>query len=150
MLQKYWETADTKYLIEIIPKLKLTDEQSIKERGMSYDLSLINALLLQVASHASQDHLPFTIVRYFHCARSNCCIFQGASTTVPLDDAPLEAKMLLFLGASLDFEGRYLLISCISNHLRYPNLHTHYFSCTILWMFQEAGDNTAIQEQITR
>lgn len=33
--------------------------------------------------------------------------------------------------------------------LRYPNSHTHYFSCTLLYLFAEANQE-AIQEQITR
>lgn len=46
-------------------------------------------------------------------------------------------------------EGRYLLINALANHLRYPNLHTHYFSCAILFLFTEAGSEL-VQEQITR
>lgn len=96
------------------------------------------------------------ISRSVVCLQNGCrgnnspFVYQGASSVVPFEDASLEAKMLLHLTISLDFEGRYLLMSCISNHLRYPNLHTHYFSCILLWMFQEADENTAIQEQITR
>jgi CCR4-NOT transcription complex subunit 1 len=33
--------------------------------------------------------------------------------------------------------------------LRYPNSHTHYFSCLLLYLFGEANTET-IQEQITR
>ena len=33
--------------------------------------------------------------------------------------------------------------------LRYPNSHTHYFSCCLLYLFAEANTE-AIQEQITR
>ena len=45
--------------------------------------------------------------------------------------------------------GRYLFLNAIANQLRYPNSHTHYFSCTLLYLFAEAN-NEAIQEQITR
>ncbi|EDO05906.1 CCR4-Not complex component Not1 family protein [Babesia bovis T2Bo] len=31
--------------------------------------------------------------------------------------------------------GRYVLVNAISRHLRYPNLHTHFFSCLLLWLF---------------
>ena len=33
--------------------------------------------------------------------------------------------------------------------LRYPNSHTHYFSCLLLYLFGEANTET-IQEQVTR
>lgn len=46
-------------------------------------------------------------------------------------------------------EGRYLLINALANQLRYPNLHTHYFSCAMLFLFTEAGSEL-VQEQITR
>ena len=45
--------------------------------------------------------------------------------------------------------GRYLYLNAIANQLRYPNSHTHYFSCTLLYLFAEANSE-AIQEQITR
>lgn len=47
------------------------------------------------------------------------------------------------------FPGRYLFLNAIANQLRYPNSHTHYFSCTMLYLFAEANTE-AIQEQITR
>lgn len=40
-------------------------------------------------------------------------------------------------------------MNAIANQLRYPNSHTHYFSCTMLYLFAEANTE-AIQEQITR
>jgi len=45
--------------------------------------------------------------------------------------------------------GRYLFLNAIANQLRFPNSHTHYFSCTLLYLFAEANSE-AIQEQITR
>uniref|UniRef100_A0A2C9JP63 CCR4-Not complex component Not1 C-terminal domain-containing protein n=1 Tax=Biomphalaria glabrata TaxID=6526 RepID=A0A2C9JP63_BIOGL len=45
--------------------------------------------------------------------------------------------------------GRYLFLTAIANQLRYPNSHTHYFSCALLYLFRQANDQT-IQEQITR
>ena len=53
------------------------------------------------------------------------------------------------LAVDLDTEGRYLFLNAIANQLRYPNSHTHYFSCTLLYLFAEANLES-IQEQITR
>merc|ERR1712076_325250 len=53
------------------------------------------------------------------------------------------------LAVDLDTEGRYLFLNAIANQLRYPNSHTHYFSCAVLHLFAEANSE-AIQEQITR
>ena len=51
--------------------------------------------------------------------------------------------------STLDAEGRYYLLNAIANQLRYPNNHTHYFSCVLLYLFAEANSEF-IQEQITR
>jgi CCR4-NOT transcription complex subunit 1 len=53
------------------------------------------------------------------------------------------------LAADLDTEGRYLFLNALANQLRFPNNHTHYFSCVLLYLFAEAGQEI-IQEQITR
>jgi len=45
--------------------------------------------------------------------------------------------------------GRYLFLNALANQLRYPNSHTHYFSCVILYLFAEVTQ-PLIQEQITR
>jgi CCR4-NOT transcription complex subunit 1 len=39
----------------------------------------------------------------------------------------------------LDTEGRYLFLNAVANQLRYPNNHTHYFSCVLLSLFAEAN-----------
>lgn len=41
------------------------------------------------------------------------------------------------------------MVNALANHLRYPNAHTHYFSCAVLTLFADANDER-IQEQITR
>lgn len=52
-------------------------------------------------------------------------------------------------GIHFSLSGRYLFLNAIANQLRYPNSHTHYFSCVLLYLFAEANTE-AIQEQITR
>lgn len=42
------------------------------------------------------------------------------------------------MAAELDTEGRYLFLNALANQLRYPNSHTHYFSCVLLYLFAEA------------
>eukprot|EP01061_Rhynchopus_euleeides_P015837 TRINITY_DN26935_c0_g1_i1.p1 TRINITY_DN26935_c0_g1~~TRINITY_DN26935_c0_g1_i1.p1 ORF type:complete len:626 (+),score=319.62 TRINITY_DN26935_c0_g1_i1:126-1880(+) len=53
--------------------------------------------------------------------------------------------------AQLEPVGRYYFIGALTNQLRFPNNHTHYFSCVILHLFLEDLPNQeAMQEQITR
>lgn len=54
-----------------------------------------------------------------------------------------------YLAINLDAVGRYILFNSIANQLRYPNNHTHYFSCVLLFLFAEASQEI-IQEQVTR
>ncbi|KAI8885796.1 Not1-domain-containing protein [Backusella circina FSU 941] len=61
--------------------------------------------------------------------------------------APMEVYQRLL--SELDSHGRYLFLSAIANQLRYPNNHTHYFSCVLLYLFSESKEE-AIKEQITR
>ena len=42
------------------------------------------------------------------------------------------------LAAELDTEGRYLFLNALANQLRFPNSHTHYYSCVLLYIFAEA------------
>jgi len=61
-------------------------------------------------------------------------------------------KILFYFSINFFFQiflGRYLFLNAIANQLRFPNSHTHYFSCTLLYLFAEANSE-AIQEQITR
>ena len=41
------------------------------------------------------------------------------------------------LAADLDTEGRYLFLNALANQLRFPNNHTHYFSCILLYLFDQ-------------
>ena len=37
-------------------------------------------------------------------------------------------------------EQRYLFLNAVANQLRYPNNHTHYFSCVLLYLFVESHE----------
>ena len=58
-------------------------------------------------------------------------------------------EILSTLAAEFDSEARYNLLNAMANQLRYPNSHTHFFSCAILHIFSTAKDEK-VQEQITR
>ena len=100
--------------------------------GNRYNIQLINALVMYVGTSAIQylrtKGLTPTMSAIAHTSHMD--IFQN-------------------LAVDLDTEGRYLFLNCIANQLRYPNSHTQYFSCTLLYLFAEANQES-IQEQITR
>ncbi|XP_031420064.1 CCR4-NOT transcription complex subunit 1 isoform X4 [Clupea harengus] len=107
-------------------------DQVSSEPGNRYNIQLINALVLYVGTQA---------IAHIH----------NKGSTPSMSTITHSAHMDIFqnLAVDLDTEGRYLFLNAIANQLRYPNSHTHYFSCTMLYLFAEANTE-AIQEQITR
>jgi CCR4-NOT transcription complex subunit 1 len=57
--------------------------------------------------------------------------------------------MIMRLLNDFDNEGRYYVLSGIANQLRFPNSHTHYFSCLLFQLFADSQAKI-IKEQITR
>jgi CCR4-NOT transcription complex subunit 1 len=100
--------------------------------GNRYNIQLINALVMYVGTSAIQ-------------------FIRAKGLTPSMSTIAHSSHMDIFqnLAVDLETEGRYLFLNCIANQLRYPNSHTHYFSCTLLYLFAEANQE-AIQEQITR
>lgn len=119
--------APVTFLSELRSNLQIS-----QEAGSRYNIQLMNALVLYVGTTA------ITFIR-------------GKGHTPNMSTIAHSAHMDIFqnLAVDLDTEGRYLFLNAIANQLRYPNSHTHYFSCTLLYLFAEANTE-AIQEQITR
>eukprot|EP00518_Triparma_eleuthera_P010376 CAMPEP_0182471206 /NCGR_PEP_ID=MMETSP1319-20130603/19909_1 /TAXON_ID=172717 /ORGANISM="Bolidomonas pacifica, Strain RCC208" /LENGTH=162 /DNA_ID=CAMNT_0024671731 /DNA_START=1 /DNA_END=486 /DNA_ORIENTATION=+ len=99
--------------------------------GTRYDVPAINALVLYVGMHAITQ-----------LQSDNASAENSLAHSAPID-------ILQRLIQAFDCEGRYLLLNGIANQLRYPNSHTHYFSCVILYLFAEASEEI-VKEQITR
>jgi len=102
-------------------------DDGVAGAGTRYNVSAINALVLHVGVTAIEQ--------------------AKASADAMTHGAPMD--VFQHLAVDLDAEGRYILLNAVANHLRYPNSHTHYFSCVLLQLFAEANKDV-IQEQITR
>lgn len=127
-LDSYIKTrSPVTFLSELRSSLQLSNEA-----GVRYNIPLMNALVLYVGTQA---------ISYI----------QSKGLTSSMSTITHSSHMDIFqnLAVDLDTEGRYLFLNAIANQLRYPNSHTHYFSCTLLYLFAEANTE-AIQEQITR
>mmetsp|Transcript_2543 Transcript_2543/g.3674 ORF Transcript_2543/g.3674 Transcript_2543/m.3674 type:complete len:2114 (+) Transcript_2543:96-6437(+) len=108
-------------------KLKKSSET---KSGCKYDVKLINSLVLHVGMQGiAKLQVKNEMVSQF---QDNSCmdIFERLVT-------------------KLDAEGRYYVLNAIANQLRYPNNHTHYFSCVLLYLFLQS-DVDIVKEQITR
>lgn len=106
--------------------------QVANEPGKRYNSQLMNAVVLYVGTQA---------IAYI----------RAKGQTPNMSTIAHSAHMDIFQNFTVDFdfEGRYLFLNAIANQLRYPNSHTHYFSCCLLYLFAEANSE-AVQEQITR
>ncbi|XP_031558067.1 CCR4-NOT transcription complex subunit 1-like isoform X2 [Actinia tenebrosa] len=127
-LDSYLKTrTPVTFLTELRSHLQVSTEP-----GTRYNVPLMNALVLYVGTQA---------IAYIH----------SKSGTPSMSTITHSSHMDIFqnLAVDLDTEGRYLFLNAIANQLRYPNSHTHYFSCVLLYLFAEANTE-AIQEQITR
>ncbi|KAI9104094.1 CCR4-Not complex component, Not1-domain-containing protein [Phlyctochytrium arcticum] len=129
-VDQYLKTRGPNSFLQELPSrlVKSVDEATGEK---SYNTSLMNALVLHVgvqaigptSSKPSQGPLPIT-----HTAHMD---------------------IFLQLASDLDTNGRYAFFNAIANQLRYPNSHTHFFSCTLLFLFAESSEEI-VQEQITR
>ena len=69
------------------------------------------------------------------------------------DASSPQARFLADLAKELHPEARYYFLSSVTNQLRYPNSHTHYFSYALLHIFgtdQADQQESDVRQQITR
>ncbi|ULU00977.1 hypothetical protein L3Y34_001407 [Caenorhabditis briggsae] len=117
--------------VDFLPRLP-TLLQTPNQSGTKYNTTVMNALVLYVGIRAIEN---------LHLRRQRISTLSIAHTSF--------MDIFQNLAIQLDTEGRYLLFNGIANQLRYPNAHTHYFSCVFLYLFKNSTNDT-IQEQITR
>lgn len=130
-LDEYLQTRHPISFLLDLPR-KLMDGNSDNDHSAaSYNVSLVNSLVV---------HVGITAISQLHTKTGSTQ--QPITHSTPMD-------VFQHLMNNLDSEGRYFLLNAIANQLRYPNNHTHYFSCVLLYLFAEATSEY-IQEQVTR
>jgi CCR4-NOT transcription complex subunit 1 len=111
--------------VDLKGRLILSPAEAVSS-GTKYNVPLLNALVLYVGMQAIQQ------------LQSKTTQQQLAVPSAPIThSAPMDIFQHLVL--ELDTEGRYLFLNAVANQLRYPNNHTHYFSCVLLYLFAEAN-----------
>jgi CCR4-NOT transcription complex subunit 1 len=102
--------------------------------------------LMMVAGNPGSHNIPFITAFIVHTG--TLVNQQQQPGMPPLLQSPA-FLMIKHLMKILQPEGRYTLLNAIANQLRYPNIHTHYFSCLLLALFMDS-DEEIVCEQITR
>eukprot|EP00668_Euglena_longa_P016523 GGOE01020788.1.p1 GENE.GGOE01020788.1~~GGOE01020788.1.p1 ORF type:complete len:2385 (+),score=619.83 GGOE01020788.1:748-7155(+) len=122
--------------LQMLPNKLLLPPPLAAAIGARYNVPVVNSLVLYVGVQA--------------IAQLQAASTESPQTTGSILDTPA-MDIYQELAVRLDSEGRYLFLNALANHLRYPNNHTHYFSCVVLHLFAEARQHQeVIQEQITR
>ncbi|RWS29576.1 CCR4-NOT transcription complex subunit 1-like isoform X6 [Leptotrombidium deliense] len=135
-LESYIRTrSPVTFLSELRGYLQIQSQQSQPGDSTIYNIPLINALVLYVGQAAIQTITPKNISMSTIAHSSHMDIFQNLAV-----DLDTSGKVKFLVQYS-----KLLLLQV----LRYPNSHTHYFSCALLYLFAESNTE-AIQEQITR
>ncbi|KAL0482117.1 CCR4-NOT transcription complex subunit 1 [Acrasis kona] len=123
--------------------------------------NLLNHDYKPSSQSSANDHVHMSCTRYNVTLINSLVLYVGVQAInqlqVPGGRAPIvnSPAMDIFqkLVMDLDPEGRYVFLNAIANQLRYPNNHTHYFSCVLLCLFAEVKlehNEEEIKEQITR
>ena len=110
--------------------------------GARYDAPLVNAVVLHCGARGVAANAA--AARASADGKSNSA---GSVASRLAHTAPMEVFQRL--ANDLDAEGRYAFLNAVANQLRFPNAHTHYFSCALLYLFSESASE-AVREQITR
>mmetsp|Transcript_114482 Transcript_114482/g.262649 ORF Transcript_114482/g.262649 Transcript_114482/m.262649 type:complete len:441 (-) Transcript_114482:59-1381(-) len=130
LMRRHLKADVDNYLRTREPRLLSDIQSKLLKEGYSgeckYDVSLMNALPLYLGIQ----------------------IWQTNKQGVNMLHSQPPLTILAHLAQNLDSEGRYLFLSALANHLRYPNAHTHCFSCALLFLFLNETD--IVKEQITR
>jgi hypothetical protein len=129
IVDKYIQEASPRGRVQT-KELGLTSRLLAKDsdiRSRSYNIGAVNALVLYLGQQS---------------------IAQTAPDGQPIINGPCTEVLQGFV-RELDAEGRYHVFNAIANQLRYPNRHTHYFSCVLLFLFRDATSED-VKEQITR
>lgn len=122
-IDDYLGSRNERFLAQLPSRLLLSAESNEDKFTSKYNIPMMNALVFYIGAIGVNEGIP---------------VNQGS---------PVE--IFQYLLNELDSEGRYLFVSAVANQLRYPNSHTHYFSCVILYLFAE-NNKEIVKEQITR
>ncbi|KAG7855336.1 hypothetical protein KL939_004511 [Ogataea angusta] len=136
LVDSYLRMPSPTTLKQIVTALELSEpvaEAGIGFKQTKFNAKLVNALTLYVGI---------------------CAVEERAKSGVAFNPKSVHVGILSSLIQEGPVELQYLLLQGIVNSLRYPNAHTHWFSCVVLHFFGSTSlwgtNKTDIQQLITR
>lgn len=137
--------SDYRSILESNNLLRSTEEYLKSGKPANFPATLLGRLVLPTRDQQSRYNVPLINAVVLHVGVQAIAYLSGQSG----DSGTVPMELFQRLSVDLDPEGRYHFFNAIANQLRFPNSHTHYFSCVLLYLFAESRD-LRIKEQITR
>ncbi|ANB15785.1 CCR4-NOT core subunit CDC39 [Sugiyamaella lignohabitans] len=138
-------------------KTKASHEVGLGFNSVSTNYPALNALVLYLGVQAVRSNQETAGSGKIKAKNDKSDkLIGGDDDTAHFNRDSAHLQLLAQLMKELDTEGRYFLCEAIANQLRYPNAHTHFFSCVILSLFGNYGtqalgdDKQTVQHLITR
>lgn len=131
--------------------LKLVDSY-LKSPSSAVIKGIMSGMVLKKPKN--QTGVGFKTVRIDQIAVNALVLYVGIQATATDKSKPESETAIVFnresahlalltqLMAESNTEGRYFLCEAIANQLRYPNRHTHFFSCVTLSIFGSHGSTS--------
>ncbi|KAF4677533.1 hypothetical protein FOL47_000921 [Perkinsus chesapeaki] len=148
--------VDTLPDVKIKPRVLLPETTILEQAGIIQlideyvkvrDRTLLDAVIRRMHGPTGYNHTLMTsVVQYIGTRLPMVCPSYENAMKI---GGNVQVEIFMYLACHFDPEGRYIFLSTIVNFLRYPNSHTHYFSCLILNLFGDAPI-ASVREQIAR
>ena len=142
-----------------VERRKKNQKQQKQKLTLSFFYSFFFFLFPKPNPNLFFSGLVSAVVLYLGCAAAGGGAPSGSPSSPnappappPPPNSPIASRateVLTELASAADPEGRYALLNACANQLRYPNSHTHYFSCLLLSLFGD-GRAPGLQEAVTR
>lgn len=142
--------AVVKSLVQAFELAKPKHDAGIGFTEVKANYAALNAFVLYMATQALATSKPPKLTTNSGGSSTDK---NDGETSVHFDRDSTHLALIAQLMGHADAEMRYFLCSAMANQLRYPNSHTHFYSCVILTLFAHpfADDvKEAIQHIITR
>ncbi|KAL3318429.1 CCR4-NOT transcription complex subunit 1 [Cichlidogyrus casuarinus] len=161
-IDQYLQTREpTPMLAELNRRLLLVDDQELFSKQEEEALEDVGALwsvrsVRQFATFGQADCMHYNVDLMTNLVIYLCLTavknLRAQSMPLNMETIASQPQMDIIHGLvlSLDNEGRFLLLNCMANQLRYPSSHTFYFSFALLHLFSHQTATESVKEQISR
>ncbi|CAN6622942.1 general negative regulator of transcription subunit 1 [Trichomonascus vanleenenianus] len=133
LVDNYLSSPSPAIIKGMVPGFNLAKPVNVGGVGfdkVSVNVAALNALVLYIGMEAVDDKPDSSSKDKKNTTEEDQALFKRDS---------VHLSLITQLMAELSVEGRYFLCEAMANQLRYPNRHTHFYSCVLLSLFGNHG-----------